>query len=235
MYRRLTAQRADRTPLQYLLGIAPFLNDDVVVDARVLIPRPETEQVVEAAIRIVREGEDILVPLVFDIGTGSGVIAVSLAKALQAKVWASDVSADALEVAYANIQRLKVEEQVTLLHGDLLRPFHALDLEGRVDLVISNPPYIPEGTLDCLAPEISQYEPRGALDGGVDGCDFYRTIVPAAVPFLKSDLGWLVLELGDGQAECVGEIVRGQPGLSEPKIFPDLNGKDRVLAVRRER
>ncbi|HIA13854.1 MAG TPA: peptide chain release factor N(5)-glutamine methyltransferase [Nitrospirales bacterium] len=233
-YRRLVARRADRTPLQYLLGKAPFLNDDFVVDERVLIPRPETEQVVEVAIRLLREEESVVVPVILDIGTGSGAIAVSLAKALQAKVWASDVSLDALEVAQTNLQQLKVEEQVTLVHGDLLRPFHALKLEGRVDLVISNPPYIPHGTVDQLAPEISQHEPRGALDGGVDGCDFYRAIVPAAILFLKPGLGWLILELGDGLAKAVGEVIRDQPELSEPRVFPDLNGKDRVIVAKRE-
>lgn len=233
-YRRLVAQRADRMPLQYLLGKAPFLNEDLVVDERVLIPRPETEQVVEAAIRLLRQEESVVVPVVLDIGTGSGAIAVSLAKTLQAKVWASDVSLDALEVAQTNLQQLKVEEQVTLVHGDLFHPFHALNLEGRVDLVISNPPYIPRSTLDRLAPEIYQHEPRTALDGGVDGCDFYRAIIPAAIPFLKPGLGWLVLELGDSLAGPVGEIIGRQRELSEPQVFPDLNGKDRVIAAKRE-
>ncbi len=234
-YRRLVAQRADRMPLQYLLGKAPFLNEDLVVDEQVLIPRPETEQVVEVAIRLLRQEERVLVPVILDIGTGSGAIAVSLAKALQAKVWASDVSADALEVAKTNLQQLNVEEQVTLVHGDLFHPFQTLNLKGRVDLVISNPPYIPRSTLDSLAPEVSQHEPRTALDGGVDGCDFYRAIIPAAIPFLKPSLGWLVLELGDGLAEQVSELIRSQPELSEPQVFPDLNGKDRVIAARLER
>jgi release factor glutamine methyltransferase len=100
--------------------------------------------------------------------------------------------------------------------------------------VISNPPYIPRSTLDSLAPEVSQHEPHSALDGGVDGCDFYRAIIPAAIPFLKPGLGWLVLELGDGQAEQVGEIIQSQPELSEPQVFPDLNGKDRVIAAKRK-
>ena len=219
-----------------------FFNDTATTEIYTLslhdalpISRPETEQVVEAAIALLRREERVLVPVVLDIGTGSGAIAISLAKALQAIVWASDVSADALEVAQTNLQQLKVEEQVTLVHGDLFHPFRTLNLEGRVDLVISNPPYIPRGTLDGLAPEISQHEPRGALDGGTDGCDFYRAIVPAAISFLKPGLGWLVLELGDDQAEQVGELIRSQPELSEPQVFPDLNGKDRVIAAKRER
>lgn len=233
-YRRLVDQRVARTPLQYLLGKAPFLNEDLVVDERVLIPRPETEQVVEVAIGLLRREESVLVPAVLDIGTGSGAIAISLANALQAKVWASDVSLDALEVAQTNLQQLNLEEQVTLVHGDLFHPFQTFNLEGRLDLVISNPPYIPRSMLDGLAPEISQHEPRGALDGGVDGCDFYRAIIPAAIPFLKPGQGWLVLELGDGQAEQVSEIILSQPKLSELQVFPDLNGKDRVIAAKRE-
>ncbi len=233
-YHQLVAQRANCMPLQYLLGKAPFLNDDFVVDKRVLIPRPETEQVVEVAIRLLREEERVVFPMVLDIGTGSGVIAVSLAKALQAKVWASDVSLDALEVAQRNLQLLQGEGQVMLVHGDLFHPFHALHLEGRVDLVISNPPYIPHGKVKQLMPEISEHEPRGALDGGLDGCDFYRAIIPAAIPFLKPGLGWLVLELGDDLAEQVGEIIRGHPELNAPQVFPDLNGKDRVIVSKRE-
>ncbi|MBQ26954.1 MAG: protein-(glutamine-N5) methyltransferase, release factor-specific [Nitrospiraceae bacterium] len=235
VYRRLVAQRADHTPLQYLLGKAPFLNEDLVVDKWVLIPRPETEKVVEVAIWLLRQGESVVAPVVLDIGTGSGAIAVSLAKALQAKVWASDVSAEALEVAQINVRRLQLEEQVAVVHGDLFCPFHVLNLAGQVDLVISNPPYIPHRVVDTLAPEVSQHEPRMALDGGEDGCDFYRAIVPAAIPFLKPGLGWLVLELGDGLAVKVQDIIGNQREFSTPQVFPDLNGKDRVIMAKRGR
>ncbi len=234
-YRELIVRRAARVPLQYLLGSAPFFDHELVVDPRVLIPRPETEQVIESAIGLLQTQGIGLVPLVFDIGTGSGAIAISLAKALHAKVWASDVSAVALEVAQINLEKLELETQVTLVHGDVFDPFHAFDLEGRVDLVISNPPYIRHEMVDRLAPEISEHEPRSALDGGEDGCDSYRAIVPASIPFLKPGSGWLVLELGDDQAETVGELIRSQPELSEPQVFPDLNGKERVIAARRER
>tara|TARA_B100000315_G_scaffold260880_1_gene326742 strand:+ start:406 stop:1281 length:876 start_codon:yes stop_codon:yes gene_type:complete len=232
-YRRLVTQRADRVPLQYLLGKAPFLNEDLVVDEGVLIPRPETEQVVEVAIRLLRQEGGVGDLVMFDIGTGSGAIAVSLAKELPAKVWASDVSADALKVAQANIRRLRVEGQVTLIHGDLFCPFHVLNLEGQVDLVISNPPYIPHGILGGLAPEVSQYEPWMALDGGEDGCDFYREIIPEAISFLKPDMGWLILELGDGLAIQVKDIIESQRKFAPPQIFPDLNGKARVIAAKR--
>ena len=110
-----------------------------------------------------------------------------------------------------------------------------LNLAGQVDLVISNPPYIPHRVVDTLAPEVSQHEPRMALDGGEDGCDFYRAIVPAAIPFLKPGLGWLVLELGDGLAVKVQDIIGNQREFSTPQVFPDLNGKDRVIMAKRGR
>ena len=230
-YRWLIHERSRRIPLQYLLGKAPFFNDDVIVDQRVLIPRPETEQVVEVAIQVLRK-EKIFEPVVFEIGTGSGVIAVSLAKVLQAKVWAGDLSVDALDVARANIQKFNVEKRISLLHGDLFQPFYDLDLMNQVDLVISNPPYIKRKIIDELAPEISQNEPRSALDGGEDGCDFYRRIVPAAIPFLKPG-GWMVLELGDGQREFVYDLIASYSELEHAQVSQDVGGKDRVVAVQR--
>ncbi len=231
VYRWLIHERSRRIPLQYLLGKAPFFNDDVIVDQRVLIPRPETEQVVEIAIQVLRK-EEIFEPVVFEIGTGSGVIAVSLAKVLQAKVWAGDLSVDALDVARANIQKFNVEKRISLLHGDLFQPFYDLDLMNQVDLVISNPPYIQRKIIDELAPEISQNEPRSALDGGEDGCDFYRRIIPAAIPFLKPG-GWMVLELGDGQREFVYDLIASYSELEHAQVSQDVGGKDRVVAVQR--
>ena len=191
-YRALVTRRARREPLQYLLGSQEFYGLDFLVSPAVLIPRHDTEVLVEEALRRAPAGGSIL-----DIGVGSGCIAVALAKAIPgADVRGVEKSSSALALAQQNIERHAV--RVTLFEGSLFEPFAG----QRFDLIVSNPPYIPTADLADLQPEVREYEPVAALDGGADGLDYYRTIIPAAPEHLTPG-GWLLVEIGIGQAEDV--------------------------------
>ena len=230
-YELLLQKRARRVPLQYVTGKAAFLDDEFLVDERVLIPRPETELLVEEARR---RFSKVATPLIVDIGTGCGNIAISLAKTLKANVWATEISKDALVVAEANARRLGVQHQVTFLQGDLFTPLRGLGLENTTDLVISNPPYVSRKDFAKLAPEIRHHEPKMALDGGEDGLQFYRRIVPDSVPFLKKG-GHLILEVGDGLAKEVKALVEAQGGaFGEAQLLDDLAGIKRILVTQKK-
>ncbi|HWI41184.1 MAG TPA: peptide chain release factor N(5)-glutamine methyltransferase, partial [Verrucomicrobiae bacterium] len=195
-FRGLVIRRARREPLQYILGTQEFFGLEFEVTPAVLIPRHDTEVLVEEALRVASGAGTIL-----DIGAGSGCIAVALAKKLpEAAVTAVDVSAEALAVASRNAARHGVS--VELLEGSLFGP-----VSGRkFDLVVSNPPYIPAGEIAGLQAEVKGFEPAGALDGGADGLDFYRAIVSAAPAHLNPG-GWLILEVGAGQAGQVSRML----------------------------
>jgi release factor glutamine methyltransferase len=189
-----------------------------MVDARVLVPRPETETVVEVALERAPEARRIV-----DVGTGSGAIALALKAARpDAEVWAVDRSPDALEVARSNSTRLNLA--LTLVEGDLLDPLAA---RAPFDLVVSNPPYIEQAQLPLLPKEV-QREPRQALDGGADGLDVYRRLIPEALPLLESR-GVLVLEVGAGQAPKVMQLME-QAGYQEIKPTRDLASIERVVS-----
>ncbi|ABB30624.1 protein-(glutamine-N5) methyltransferase, release factor-specific [Geobacter metallireducens RCH3] len=218
--RGLVARRAKREPLQYVLGTQEFCGLDFAVTPAVLIPRHDTEVLVEEALRRAPHAATVL-----DIGVGSGCIAVALAKNLpDAQVWGVEQSAGAITLARQNVERHGV--RVILCAGSLFEPF----ADQRFDLIVSNPPYIPTADLDTLQPEVREYEPRAALDGGADGLDFYRIIVPAALEHLNAG-GWLMVELGIGQAEAVLGMFK-QAGFTGCFTAKDLNGIDRVVGGR---
>jgi release factor glutamine methyltransferase len=223
-YRESIRRRGKREPLQHIRGRQEFFSRDFRVDRRVLVPRPETELVVEEALSIARE---VGSPRVLDLGTGSGVIAITLALELAtAEVFAGDLSSEALAVAAENAARLGVADRVRFGEGDLAAAF-----EGeRFDLVVSNPPYIAAAELATLAPELRDFEPRLALDGGVDGLEVYRRIA-AALGLVLSPGGACVLELGAGQRERVTEIF-AERGFAVANVRRDLAGIERVLTVR---
>ena len=193
-YRAMIQQRMAGEPTQYLVGSKEFYGRRFEVDARVLIPRSETELLVEAALRGVPRGP----ARVLDLCTGSGCVAVSIAaERPQASVWATDLSDEALAVAKANAARHQVDSRVTFFEGDLLA---AVPADARFDVIVSNPPYVKRGDLPGLQKEV-QKEPVLALDGGPDGLDVIRRVVDAALPRLKAG-GLLALEIGDAQGEA---------------------------------
>lgn len=225
------ARRARREPLQHVVGTASFLGMELRVDGRVLVPRPETEQVVLMASSCI---EGRASPRILDLGTGSGCIALALARRHPgAEVVAMDVSGEALEVARENARRHGLEGRVRWVHGDAFGEGARLDGLGLFDLVVSNPPYIPSGEIEGLEPEVRGHDPRLALDGGADGLGPYRTLGAAAWRALVPG-GWLVLEFGDGQG---GELLRwfGRDEWMDARLGKDLSGRDRVLIVRGSR
>jgi len=230
-YRQLIERRRAHEPVAYIVGHKEFYGLDFYVDRRVLIPRPETELLVEKAIELAGKVGDRgygLYPLTLaDVGTGSGAIAVSLAVHLpQATIYALDSSAEALEVAVRNVRRHGVEGRVHLLRGDLLSP-----LPEPVDLIVANLPYVSEEELAELPPEIRCYEPLSALDGGPDGLRHIRRLLAQAREYLRPH-GAVLLEVGATQGEAVAELARRHFPTAEIEIARDYGGLDRVVIVR---
>jgi release factor glutamine methyltransferase len=220
--RALLERRGRREPVAYVLGRWGFHGLDLAVDARVLVPRPETEVLVERCLALL---EGRAAPAVLDVGTGSGAIALALKAARpDAAVTACDVSADALEVAAANAAALGVE--VELVESDLLAGVAG----RRFDLIASNPPYVADAEIDGLEPEVARFEPRRALAAGPDGLAVLRRLAGAAAGSLAAG-GWLVCECGAGQAGAVAELLLAA-GAGETATEPDLAGIDRVVAGR---
>lgn len=224
----MVGRRASGEPLQYVLGSWGFRTLDLLVDQRVLIPRPETEVVAGLAIdeleRLARAG------LAVDLGTGSGAIALSLAAERwpHVEVWATDSSPDALAVARANLAALgRRGAVVRLAEGSW---FAALphDLRGRIDVIVTNPPYV--ATTDPLPPDVADWEPQSALLAGVDGLDDVRQILVDAPHWLRAG-GLLVVEIGDAQGAPVRDLATSA-GLVDVRIVPDLAGRDRALLAR---
>ncbi len=224
-YTELVERRFRGEPIQYITGETEFYGLPFRVTPDVLIPRPETEHLVEQAIAVAREFAE---PRIVDVGAGSGAIAVALAVHLaDACVTSIDVSADALAVARENAARNAVSEQVRFLHGDLLAP-----VAGEAfDLVVSNPPYVPERDRESLSVEVREYEPPQALFAGEDGLDVYRRLIPAGYAALAPG-GYMLLEIGYGQAEGLRALLGGS-GFKEIDFVPDLQGIARVVCGRR--
>lgn len=221
-------RRLRREPVQYITGVQEFWSMTLQVDRRVLIPRPETEVVVEVAVRLLQPQTSR--PRILDVGTGSGCIAIALARELpQAEVWATDISPDALVVARANAQRQGVLRQITFLQGDLCTP---LPCGVAFDLLVANLPYIPHDDLVALQPEVRDWEPRGALDGGRDGLECYRRLIHQGWQALRPG-GWLVMEIGYGQRQAMLELLQQQPHLTAAACVADYAGLDRVIVARR--
>jgi release factor glutamine methyltransferase len=234
-FEAMISRRLAGEPLQYVLGAWGFRRLDLMVDERVLIPRPETETVVEVALEELGRLAGIRperAPVVADLGTGSGAIALSLAvERPGAVVWASELSADALAVARANLAGLggRAAARVRLVAG---RWFDALPdhLRGRLDLVVSNPPYVAEDEVADLPPEVAGFEPGLALVAGPTGLEAIAEIVDAAPGWLVEG-GGLVVEIAPHQAEAAVGAARAA-GFEEAEVRPDLAGRDRVLRAR---
>jgi release factor glutamine methyltransferase len=226
----MTGRRARGEPLQYALGSWSFRGIDLMVDARVLIPRPETEWVVEIALREAhRVGLRDRASVVADLGTGSGAIALALEAALPlATVWATDVSEAALAVATANVAGTGAR-RIRCAHGDW---FQALpgELAGRLDLVVANPPYVRDDELPTLEPEVRDHEPRRALVSGPTGLEAIEHLVTTVGNWL-SDGGVFVCELAPAQRDAAVELAR-RAGFAEAEVHDDLTARPRALVVR---
>lgn len=221
VYRGMIARRARREPLQYILGSQEFMELDFEVSPAALIPRCDTETLLAEAVKRSKDAIKIL-----DIGVGSGCIAVALAVKLPAsQVYGVEQSADALTLAKRNAAKHGVN--VTLVQGSLFEPFNGV----RFDMIVSNPPYIPTGEFDSLQPEVRDFEPREALDGGADGLDFYRSIIPDATDHLNPG-GWLLFEVGIGQAKRVLELFTQTGRFEELFTAKDPAGIERVVGGR---
>jgi release factor glutamine methyltransferase len=228
-YREIIIKRVQGAPLAYLTGKKSFLSWDFVVSPAVLIPRPETEILVEAACDLFRNRQETTIRGI-DIGTGSGAIVIALAKLLPASNWfATDISNEAISVAIENARRLGVDSRITFLAGDLLAPILAnVSLHAEFDLIVANPPYIPSAEIAELQKEVRQ-EPVTALDGGGDGLEIYRRMIPQVMEVISPD-GVLIMEHGDEQQIRL-KTIAGENGL-RCESLKDLAGKDRVLICR---
>lgn len=218
----LLEQRAERRPLQYILGWTEFMSLPFEVGPNVLIPRQETELLVEKCIELARE--NFKVPEILDLCTGSGCIGISIAKFLEtSRVTASDISSYALEIAKRNAKNIGVDNRMNFKCGDL---FGSLDKSKKFDLIVSNPPYIETHTIEGLQAEVRDYEPRIALDGGSDGLDIYRRIAKEAPDFLNSG-GYLIMEIGYNQGHSVTSLLSEH--YRNIETVKDIEDNDRMV------
>ena len=224
-YREIIVKRVQGWPLAYLTGKKSFLSWDFQVTQSVLIPRPETELLVETVAEAFKGRTDITG---VDVGTGSGIIAISLAKLLPGSSWyGTDISKEALAVAEANAGELGVGQQIRFLNGDLLGPL--MDRGASFDIIVANPPYIPSATISSLQTEVRQ-EPLLALDGGPDGLDIYRKLLPQTQRLLKDD-GIVAVEHGFDQRVPLENLFKQSGFICEFRT--DLAGLDRIIIARR--
>ena len=223
---RLVERRCDREPVAHITGSREFWGLDIAVTPEVLIPRPESELLVETAVALLADRAAAWE--LADIGTGSGCLAIALAAEFdRALVTATDISPTALTIARRNATSHGVANRVSF------RDTRGLNgLPGPYDLIVSNPPYVPESEMARLAPEVARYEPVSALCGGQDGLDPARELMPVAMSRLRPG-GWLVMEIGAGQDVAFTEVVAFQPGLSLVEIRKDLQGIPRAAMIQR--
>jgi len=227
-FKPLLRRRAGREPLQYILGRTGFRELDLVTDPRVLVPRPETEVLVEEVLswNVDREGASSAL----DVGTGSGAVALSLAvEGLGGAIVATDVSTEALDVATENARRHEVSDKIEFRQGNL---FEALKVGERFDIVVSNPPYVEDGQKPDLEPEVNEWEPPGALFAGADGLSVIRPLVASAGEWLRPE-GLLALEVGAGQESRVVEMIEKTGSFGPARVRKDLNGRPRVVLAER--
>ena len=224
-YMVLLMLRSEGQPIQYIAGQCEFYGLPIRVSPGVLIPRPETEHLVDQALLL---AAGFLAPRIVDVGTGSGCIAIALAHHLpEAKITAIDLSSEALIRASESAALNRVLPRIQLLEGDLLAPV----ADERFDIVVSNPPYVPEGDRESLSVEVREHEPALALFAGEDGLGVYRRLIPEAFAVLVPG-GYLLMEIGYGQSEAVAALL-GQAGFNQIEFVPDLQGIPRVACAQR--
>jgi release factor glutamine methyltransferase len=228
-FERMVARREAREPLAYIVGHREFFSLEFEVCPGLLVPRPETERLVETALDFLNGR---LSATILDIGTGSGAIAIAIAKNAPAvRIVALDISKVSLEVAARNARRHRCADRITFLHGDCFAALDAARYGSPFDLIVSNPPYIAEAEFATLAPEVRDFEPRIALAGGRDGMGFYRRIAAGLSRWLGRD-GEVMLEVGAGQVDAVEAMLRAAGCLAGVRVR-DLSGVERVVRARR--
>ncbi len=228
-YWQLLKRRASHEPVAYILGKKAFMDWEFMVNPDVLIPRPETEILVEEVIKIGKKLD--FSPVVVDIGTGSGAIAISLALTLNLKVYATDASVSALETAKINAAKLGVVDKITFGYGNLFEPLEKLNIQKIVDVVVSNPPYVATSQWEELPLDV-RFEPKVALDGGEEGLAFYDKIIVGSLDYLREG-GYLALEVGYNQAQIIKDTIWQTKEFKKIKIIKDYQGIERVLLARR--
>jgi len=230
--RGFVVRRGQREPLQHITGSTSFCGLEIAVNRRVLIPRPETELLAERGWIFLNQlsSPSAQAPAALDFGTGSGCLAIALAHHCSAaRVSAIEVSPEALAVARENAARHNLSDRIEFCLGD---GFAAVPAGTTFDLIISNPPYIPSAEIATLQPEVRDYDPQMALDGGVEGLDYYQRLAARAAPFLRVG-GRLMLEFGDGQAERVRDLLQEQKWIVEA-LQEDYNHTLRIAVARRD-
>lgn len=233
-FRLLVRRRLNREPIQYITGIQEFWSLAFTVAPPVLIPRPESELLVEEALSLI--GRKNLPgdrnPKILDLGTGSGALAISLAKEVKGiGLWASDISEEALRIARLNACKHGVEDRIVFSQGDLWEPFAEEGLT--FDLVLSNPPYIDSGSFDSLPPEVRDHEPRTALDGGEGGMLFIERIIREGPDFLERG-GWLLVEMDPDQTTSALTLIEESGQYSEQRRIKDYSHRYRVVVARKK-
>jgi release factor glutamine methyltransferase len=232
-FERLIARRISGEPLQYLLGHQEFWSIHLNVDPRVLIPRPETELLVQHALFLLEGTSFRGAPSVLEIGTGSGAIAIALARERKdLSIVATDISMEALLLARENSLLANVLSQIQFIQGDLFAPFRRLKEREPFHLILFNPPYITRSEIHGLAREVKDFEPILALDGGEDGLEFYRKILSTTPSYLRKG-GWLLVEVGQGQGEKVSEMIMENGYFYGPELIEDFSGIERVVKAQR--
>jgi release factor glutamine methyltransferase len=233
-YRVLIKRRLQREPLPYIVGVQEFWSLEFAVTPEVLVPRPETELLVEQAIERLKAvpAEGNKTPAILELGTGCGAIAISLAKSVQqARIWATDISAEALRLARVNAEKHGVSDRITFIQGSLWEPLLHQGLT--FDHILSNPPYIAPEEFEHLSPEVRDYEPRLALDGHKDGMTFIQTIIREAPVFMNPG-GWIMLEMAPGQTEKALGLIGEIKDYGEKTRIKDYSHRYRVVMAQRK-
>jgi release factor glutamine methyltransferase len=233
-YRGLVQRAANQEPIAYLTGRAHFFNLEFDVTPDVLIPRPDTETLVENVLQTVRHQSGLESPRILDLCTGSGCIAAAIAHHLKsATLVATDISPAAVAIARQNVQKLALTDRVTVAEGDLFEPISGLIDPRPFQIIVANPPYIPTNQIETLDRSVRDYEPIAALDGGLDGLSFHRRILTDAPDRLVSG-GYLFLEIAFDQGEAALAVANEHTQtFHDPRLLKDFAGHNRVLTARR--
>ena len=227
-------RRLRRVPLQYITNHSEFMSLDFYVDERVLIPRPETEFLIDPVTKIALSSYNENEVFIVDIGVGSGNIAITLAKKIKnARIFAIDISPNAIEVAKFNAQRHDVMEKITFLCGDTFKPLKGLGLESKINFIVSNPPYISSDEFHFLQEEVKCFEPYTALVSGKDGLEAFKSIISDAKTWLKRN-GFIVFEVADRQAQKVVQLIKDKRCFKNIDSIKDYQKIDRIVFAQME-